>query len=74
FILGEQELVGTGQFCMLAKRRVFDHFRFRWNPPKQKVGSELTFWKDAWLLGYTCRIDGRVLCGHLPEYPLDELG
>lgn len=73
FVLGGCEMVGTGHFCMLVRRRVFDHFRFRWNPPRQTIGSELTFWQDAQMLGYKCRIDGRILCGHLPEYPLEEL-
>lgn len=72
-VLSGCEIIGTGHFCMLVRRRVFDHFRFRWNPPKQKVGSELTFWQDAQMLGYKCLIDGRILCGHLPEYPLAEL-
>jgi len=72
-VLGGHEIVGTGHFCMLVRRRVFDHFRFRWNPPRQTTGSELTFWMDAQMLGYECRIDGRILCGHLPEFPLEEL-
>lgn len=73
-VLGGCEMIATGHFCMLVRRHVFDHFRFRWNPPRQKTGSELTFWQDAQMLGYKCLIDGRILCGHLPEYPLDELG
>lgn len=72
-IMGGKEMVGTGHFCLLVKRRVFDFFRFRWNPPRQKFGSELTFWMDAQMLGYSARIDGRVLTGHLPEYPLADL-
>jgi len=72
-VLSGGPIIGTGHFCMLVKRRVFDNFRFRWNPPKQRVGSELTFWMDAQMLGYKCLIDGRILCGHLPEYPLEEL-
>ena len=72
-VLRDGPLIGTGHFCMLVRRGVFDGFRFRWNPPKQKIGSELTFWMDAQMLGYKCVIDGRILCGHLPEFPLEEL-
>ncbi len=72
-VIGGCELIGTGHFCMLVRKHVFDNFRFRWNPPKQKIGSELTFWMDAQMLGYKCRIDGRLLVGHLPEHPLEEL-
>jgi len=71
--------LATGAFCMLTKRRVFERhhpkvapLRFRWNPP-QKYGIDLTFWNDARLYGFTSAINGNIVCGHLPEHPLDEL-
>lgn len=95
--VGEKELVSTGHFCCLIKRRVFDAFRFRWpglkvtrtkhtacpichekisvefDCKKSNVGAEFLFWMDAQMLGYSVVIDGSILCGHLPEYPLSEL-
>lgn len=71
--------LATGAFCMLTKRRVFEKYhpkltpiRFRWNPP-QKYGIDLTFWNDARRWGFTSAINGNVVCGHLPEFPLKEL-
>ena len=71
--------VGTGAFCLLCKRRVFEPFhdsfsplRFRWNPP-QEYSIDLTFWKDAQMFGFTAAIHGGVITGHLPEYPLKRL-
>ena len=71
--------LATGAFCMLTKRRVFEKhhpkltpLRFRWNPP-QDYGIDLTFWNDARLWGFTSAIHGGVLCGHLPQFPLEEL-
>jgi len=75
-IIGGDRTIATGHFCMLCKRRVFEQFsplyeplRFKYDPP-QKLGSEILFWQDAQELGFVCRIDGSVLCGHLPEFPL----
>ena len=96
-VIGENELVATGHFCLLAKRRVFDTFQFRWpglkssktrpvkcpvcgegfhaefDCPKSKLGAEFLFWMDAQMLGYSVRIDGSILCGHLPQWSLAEL-
>ena len=84
-IMGDRQVYATGHFCLLVKKEVFEQVNFRWMPFKmrhcptceaevecvrQENGSELTFWKDAFLLGLKCRIDGRVVAGHLPEYPL----
>ncbi len=96
-IIGENELVATGHFCLLIKRHVFDTFRFRWpglkvtksrlvecpscgethrmtyDCLKSRLGAEFLFWMDAQMFGYSGIIDGSVLCGHNPEFPLSEL-
>lgn len=71
--------LATGAFCMLTKRRVFKRhhpklkpLQFRWNPP-QPYGIDLTFWMDAQRWGLTAAINGNVVCGHLPEHPLEKL-
>jgi len=86
-IVGRKEVVASGHFCMLVKRHVFDNIRFRWVQHKarrcpncgtgvkclrQRYGSEYTFWMDAFMLGYKCRIDGRIVVGHLPQWPLNQ--
>jgi len=75
----KQIVVGTGAFCLLCKRRVFEKphprikpLRFRWNEP-QAFGIDLTFWFDAQTYGFSARINGNVLCGHLPDKPLEAL-
>jgi len=71
--------VGTGAFCLLCKRRVFEEFhpqynpvRFRWTPPQQ-FGIDLTFWWEAQMFGFSGAIHGGVIAGHLPEHPLKKL-
>ena len=95
--VGENELVATGHFCCLIKRRVFDTLRFRWpglkinrtkrvrcpscddkfpvdyQCTKNRHGAEILFWMDVQMLGFSVVIDGNVLCGHLPEFPLADL-
>ena len=78
-ILGGDQNVATGHFCLLCKRRVFERFspkfepiRFKWDPP-QKMWSEVAFWRDAQELEFVCRIDGNIVVGHLPEFPLEAL-
>ena len=75
-ILGGDQIVATGHFCMLCKRRVFEKFsplyeplRFIYEPPT-RITNEVLFWQMAQELGFICRIHGGVLCGHLPEFPL----
>lgn len=78
-VIGENEIVSTGEFCSLAKRRVFEKYyscqdALRWRTRKDKripYSYDLQFWIDAWLMGFETRIDGNVVCGHLPEFPLD---
>ena len=70
--LGEDRIIATGHFCMLCKRRVFEGappLRFIYEPP-QRLANEVLFWQTAQELGFTCRINGSVLCGHLPEFSL----
>jgi len=76
-ILGENQTIATGHFCMLCKRRVFEEhwsrsepLRFVYNPP-QRIGNEVLFWQTAQEMGFVCRIDGSILCGHIPEFPLE---
>jgi len=38
-----------------------------------KVGYELLFWMDVQMVGFSARVDGHVVCGHLPSFPLAEL-
>jgi len=96
-VIGPNELVATGHFCLLVKKHVFDAFRFRWpglktsksrsmkcpacdeafntviDCPKSKLGAEFLFWMDVQMLGYSAVIDGNILCGHRPQWPLSEL-
>jgi len=74
-VIGENEIVATGDFCMLAKRRVFErHFDdqapLRRRLKSEEYGADLHFWIDAQEMGFEARIDGNVVCGHLPEWPL----
>ena len=76
-IFGEDQIVATGHFCMLCKRRVFEQvspeseaLRFIYEPP-QRLANEVLFWYTAQELGFECRIDGSILCGHLPQFPLE---
>lgn len=81
-ILGEDLIVATGNFCILIKRRVFLEYsehhcplRFRTKPHGNGIyGHELQFFVDAQRMGFSVRIDGRVMCGHLPEWPLSYEG
>lgn len=78
-ILGEGQIVATGHFCMLCKRQIFERtspdfepLRFVYEAP-QRLANEVLFWFTAQELGFECRIDGSVLCGHLPQFPLEML-
>lgn len=76
-IFGEDRIIATGHFCMLCKRHVFEPsspekppLRFVYDPP-QRLTNEVLFWQTAQELGFKCRINGEVLCGHLPNFPLE---
>lgn len=77
---GEEQPWSAGAGCLLIKRRVFK----RWNPKLRpirfirsdgvrKCGADTWFWKRCRDAGFTTRVDGRVLCGHLPEYSLSKI-
>jgi len=81
-VFGGGQVVATGHFCMLCKRRVFERFssafeplRFKFDFPSEDgsevEGSEMRFWREAQQdLGFMCLIRGDVVVGHLPEFPL----
>lgn len=57
-----------GMSCTLISRRVLEagvHFKY-----KPDVGEDILFMFDVQKAGFTAKVDGRVLCGHLPEWPL----
>ena len=73
-ILGEDFRVGGGNGCMLIRRRVFKRYHpyikpLRFICPEGR-GSDVYFWYLAQKAGFTARIHGGVLAGHLPEWPL----
>lgn len=61
--------VFAGMSCTLIKRRVLESgARFRSLPG---VGEDIQFMLDIQKAGFIARVDGRVICGHLPEWPLN---
>ena len=80
-ILGENEKVSGGTGCMLIKRRVFNIYhpkipslRFtRVGPDLQTCGADVYFWKRCQDAGFTGRVHGGVVCGHLPRFPLNKI-
>ena len=81
-VVGEKEVVATGGFCMLIKRRALlryspYHAPLRYHTVralKAMYGPELQFFIDAAKMGFSVRIHGGVFCGHLPEWPLSYPG
>ena len=72
-IIGENEFVAAGTGCILLKRRVFEQ-----QPPlrfisKEGMACDTYFWWMAQKRGFKCRVNGNVICGHLPKYPLAEI-
>jgi hypothetical protein len=60
--------VFAGLSCTLIKRRVLEAgFRFRY---QHGVGEDILFMYEVQKAGFLAKVDGRVLCGHLPEWPL----
>lgn len=60
--------VMAGTSCLLIKRRVFEAgIRFRY---VRGVSSDIVFMYDLQSAGFTAKVHGDVLCGHLPEWPL----
>lgn len=81
-VVGESEVVATGGFCMLVKRRALLRYSPHHEPLRYKFkkeakaiyGPELQFYIDAQRMGFSVRIHGGVMCGHLPEWPLSYEG
>lgn len=63
--------VMAGTSCVLIKRRVFEgELRFRYDP---HVTPDILFMHDAQKAGFSAKVHGDVLCGHLPEWPLESV-
>lgn len=81
-VVGENEVVATGGFCMIIKKRALlrysrHHAPLRYNtaPARKAIyAPELQFFIDAQKMGFSARLHGGVMCGHLPEYPLSYEG
>jgi len=64
--------VFAGLSCTLIARRVLEAgIRFQY---QSGVGEDVLFMYDAQRAGFIAKVDGRVLCGHLPEWPLIPYG
>ena len=54
--------------CILVKRSVLKAgIRFRY---VRGIGEDILFAYDVQAAGFVAKVDGRVVCGHLPEWPL----
>lgn len=73
-VLGDEEPVAGGNGCMLVKRRVFKRHNPKIKPLRfSRMGHcscDTYFWKRVQDAGFSARIHGGVVCGHLPEVPL----
>ena len=64
--------VMAGTSCLLIRRRVFESgYRFKYLP---NVTPDILFMFDVQRAGFVAKVHGDVLCGHLPEFPLGEVG
>jgi hypothetical protein len=60
--------VFAGMSCTLIKRRVLEAgIKFRY---VRGIGEDILFMFDVQRSGFVAKVDGRVICGHLPEWPL----
>ena len=69
-------MVWAGIGCALINRTVFEKIRFLYDlrEYEHKVGvHDQLFLYEAQLLGFKVHLHGDVLCGHLPEWPLQKL-
>ena len=69
-------MVWAGIGCALIRRRVFErlHFVYSQHEFERLVGvHDQLFLLDAQRLGFKVLLHGDVLCGHLPEWPLQKL-
>ena len=61
--------VFAGMSCTLIARRVLEAgIRFRY---VRGIGEDILFMYDAQKAGFVAKVHGDVLCGHLPEWPLE---
>lgn len=70
--------VAGGNGCLLVKRRVFEPVAegavplvFRYFPGNRS--SDIQFFLDAQEAGFQAAVHGGVMCGHLPEWSLDDI-
>jgi len=77
-VWGEEEPWTGGTGCMLIKRRVFKQYHPKINPLRfskdEGCGMDMLFWKRVQDAGFTARVDANIVCGHLPNLPLSEIG
>lgn len=63
--------VFAGLSCTLIKREVLEAgIRFRYEPG---IGEDILFMYDVQSGGFVAKVHGSVMCGHLPEWPLQFL-
>ena len=71
-----ESMVWAGIGCALIRRRVFAGLRFVYDlrEYERKLGvHDQLFLFEAQRLGFKVHLHGDVLCGHLPEWPLQKL-
>lgn len=77
-IIGDEFRVAGGNGCILIKRRVFERFHpdivpLRFYCPvteKRTWASDIYFWYQCQKFGFSARVHGGILCGHLPQHSL----
>jgi hypothetical protein len=77
-VIGDSFRVAGGNGCLLIRRRVLEQFHPDYAPlkfycpvtEKRTWASDIFFWYQAQQFGFSARIHGGVLCGHLPQHPL----
>ena len=73
----EEEPWSGGTGCILIKRRVFKRHHPKIEPlrfnKEGDCGADMLFWKNVQTIGFTARVDARVVCGHLPNYRLKDI-
>lgn len=69
-VIGDAEKVGGGSGCMLIKRHLLETGLRFVNPEGR--GPDVYFWHRVQKERFTCRIHFGILCGHLPEFPLED--
>uniref|UniRef100_A0A6M3M670 Glycosyltransferase n=1 Tax=viral metagenome TaxID=1070528 RepID=A0A6M3M670_9ZZZZ len=81
-VVGENEVVTTGNFCVLIKRRALLQYSSHHTPLRYQImrdrkyiyGPELQLFVDAQEMGFSVRVHGGVFVGHWPEWPLSYPG